>query len=86
MTRRVNQKIAAKRKHEELEEKAKAAKKAKKAEKLKEVVDIDEDELAKPKGLVVDRLVAGQEEAWRAHQLLSSGQEVRQKEIQEMVI
>ena len=72
MTRRINQKLAVKRRKEEQEEELKATKQAKKAEK-KLVV---EKEIKSGQIVIVDRLVAGGEEALRAHALLASGEEV----------
>ena len=72
MTRRINQKLAVKRRKEEQEEELKAAKKAKKAEKKAEA----ESKVNSGQIVIVDRLVAGGEEALRAHSLLSSGEEV----------
>ena len=72
MTRRINQKLAVKRRKEEQEEELKAAKKAKKAEKKVEA----EAKVNSGQTVIVDRLVAGGEEALRAHTLLASGEEV----------
>ena len=72
MTRRINQKLAVKRRKEEQEEELKAAKKAKKAEKKVEA----ETKVNSGQTVIVDRLVAGGEEALRAHTLLASGEEV----------
>ena len=73
MTRRINQKLAVKRRKEEQEEELKAAKKAKKAEKKKVEAEAKVNSGQK---VIVDRLVAGGEEALRAHTLLASGEEV----------
>ena len=71
MTRRINQKLAVKRRKEEQEE-LKTAKKAKKAEKKVEA----EEKVNSGQTVIVDRLVAGGGEALRAHVLLASGEEV----------
>ena len=72
MTRRINQKLAIKRRKEEQEEELKAAKKAKKAEKK----EAETKKVNSGQTVIVDRLVAGGEEALRAHSLLASGEEV----------
>ena len=72
MTRRINQKLAVKRRKEEQEEELKTAKKAKKAEKKAEA----ETKVNSGQTVIVDRLVGGGEEALRAHTLLASGEEV----------